>query len=116
MGNSLNSTFSPTARALLALKAPWAAQDSFNACFHSAVGSTLGGTKRPARMLHTHSGQIEHSSPQRLINADLEAANTTIKEATRRWPGFRSHESFRRAIYLHCGGPDRYPAGITRVQ
>jgi transposase len=75
--------------------------------------SRLEPMKKVARTIRDHLWGIVNAIVLRVTNAAAESQNAKIQWIKKQACGFRNRESFRNAIYFHCGGLDLYPATLS---
>lgn len=82
--------------------------------WHSwALRSQLKPIVAVAKMIHRHIDNILTYFTHRITNAVSEGINSKIQTIKKQAYGYRNRESFKTAIYFHCGGLDLYPASVT---
>ncbi|MHB1073743.1 MAG: ISL3 family transposase, partial [Gemmatimonadaceae bacterium] len=86
-----------------------AARPFFTWWYGWAMRSRLEPMKRVARMIQSHLEHILTYLTHRVTNAVTEGLNATIQWVKYSARGYRNRESFKMAIYFHCGGLDLEP-------
>lgn len=82
--------------------------------WHSwALRSQLKPIVAVAKMIHRHITNVLTYFKHRITNAVSEGINSKIQTIKKQAYGYRNRESFKMAIYFHCGGLDLYPVSVT---
>lgn len=77
-----------------------------------AIRCRLEPIKKVARMIREHWDGVINAVTSNVTNAASEGMNSKIQWIKRKACGYRNRESFRNAIYFHCGGLDMYPKSM----
>lgn len=85
------------------------ARQFFSSWYDWAIRSRLEPVKDVARMIKKRIANVVNYCRHRITNAVSEGLNSKIMSLKRRASGYRNRESFKTAIYFHCGGLDLYP-------
>jgi transposase len=88
---------------------PAAAGRFFEGWYSWAIRSRLEPVKDVARMIKTRVENVVNYCRHWITNAVSEGLNSKIMSLKRRAGGYRNPDSFKTAIYFHCGGLDLYP-------
>jgi transposase len=88
---------------------PVAAGRFFDGWYSWAIRSRLEPVKDVARMIKTRVENVVNYCRHWITNAVSEGLNSKIMSLKRRAGGYRNPDSFKTAIYFHCGGLDLYP-------
>lgn len=86
-----------------------AARRFFNWWYGWAMRSRLEPMKRVARMIKSHLENILTYLEHRVTNAVTEGLNAKIQWLKYSARGYRNPDSFKTAIFFHCGGLDLEP-------
>jgi transposase len=81
----------------------------FEGWYGWAIRSRLEPVKDVARMIQKRVENVVNYCRHWITNAVSEGLNSKIMSLKRRAGGFRNPDSFKTAIYFHCGGLDLYP-------
>lgn len=78
-----------------------------------AMRSKLEPVKTVARMLKAHLPQVLNYFISRVTNAYSEGMNSFIQALIKRANGYRNRMRLKRDLFVHLGGLDLYPAGVS---
>ena len=98
-----------TLRDLWHHSSPDKARRFFEGWYSWAIRSRLEPVKDVARMIQKRVENVVNYCRHWITNAVSEGLNSKIMSIKRRAGGFRNPDSFKTAIYFHCGGLDLYP-------
>ena len=82
----------------------------FKKWFWWATHSRLEPMRKAAHTIKKHWQGVVNAIVHKVSNACTEGLNSKIEKIKRDAYGFRSKESFRKAIMFHCGGLSMYPS------
>lgn len=88
---------------------PAEAREFFGDWYSWAIRSRLEPVKAVARMITRRLDNVVSYCRHWITNAVSEGLNSKIMSLKRRAGGYGNRESFKTAIYFHCGGLDLYP-------
>ena len=74
-----------------------------------ATHSRLKAIQAAAKTVKNHITGVMNYFKHRVTNATAESINSKIQKIKQMACGFRNTDSFKTAIYFHCGGLDLYP-------